>query len=68
MRHNISPTESDVRGVILAPAALLIAVGMGLETAGGVIFLTTAAMLLISAFTGYSPMYDLLGASETDAS
>lgn len=65
MRKNISPMEADVRGVVLAPIAILFAVGTGLDTVAGILALTAGIALLISAFTGYSPIYDLFGWSES---
>ena len=65
MRRNMSPTDSDVRGVILAPIAIIFAVGSGLETVAGILGITAAVALLLTAFVGYCPIYDLFGSSES---
>jgi hypothetical protein len=56
---NLSPLDQDVRIVIVAPLLFVFAVSAGLATAAGVLMLCGLVMTLISAFTAYSPFYDL---------
>jgi hypothetical protein len=61
MRKNLSPMDRDVRLAIIAPLGFVLAVAAGLTTAGGILMFTGVVMTLISAFTGYSPFYELFG-------
>jgi hypothetical protein len=68
MRKNLSPTDRDVRVAIIAPLGVIFAVSAGLTTAGGILMLTCVVMTLISAFTGYSPFYELFDIDHAPAS
>jgi hypothetical protein len=56
---NLSPLDQDLRVAILAPLLFVFAVSAGLATAAGILLLCALVMTLISAFTAYSPFYDL---------
>ena len=56
---NLSPLDRDMRIAVVAPLLFVFAVSAGIDTAGGVLLLTGMAMTLISAFTAYSPFYEL---------
>jgi hypothetical protein len=58
---NLSPLDRDVRIAIVAPLLFIYAVASGITTAGGILLLTGTVMTLISAFTAYSPFYELFG-------
>ncbi len=56
---NLSPLDRDVRIAIVAPLLFIFAIASGITTAGGILLLTGTVMTLISAFTAYSPFYEL---------
>jgi len=68
MQKNLSPMDRDIRIAIIAPLGFILAVSAGLTTAGGILMLTCVVMTLISAFTGYSPFYDLFDIDNAPAS
>lgn len=59
MMKNLSPLDQDVRIAIVAPLLFVLAIAAGLTSAAGILFLCGMVMTLISAFTAYSPFYDL---------
>jgi fatty acid desaturase len=58
---NVGRTDRIIRAALLAPAAIAIAVVVGLGTVGGVIALVVAAVMLGTAAVGFCPLYRLLG-------
>jgi len=57
--RNLSPLDRDVRIAIVAPLLFIFTIASGITTVGGILLLTGTIMTLISAFTGYSPFYEL---------
>ena len=64
---NLSPLDRDMRVAVVAPITFVLAVSAGLTTAGGILLLCGTVMTLISAFTAYSPFYELFGIDNYNA-
>jgi hypothetical protein len=60
MERNMGTLDRIVRGVIVAPAATLLAFALGPGTPGGVVLLAVAAVMLATALVGFCPLYRLL--------
>jgi len=58
---NLSSLDRDIRVAVVAPILFVLAVSAGLTTAGGILLFSGMVMTLISAFTAYSPFYELFG-------
>ena len=56
---NLSALDQDIRLAVVAPILFVLAVSVGLATVSGILLLTFLVMTLISAFTAYSPFYEL---------
>lgn len=56
---NLSPLDRDIRLAVIAPIMFVVAISVGVETVAGILLLTGLVMTLISAFTAYSPFYEL---------
>ena len=56
---NLSPLDRDIRVAVVAPILFVLAVSTGFTTVSGILLFTFMVMTLISAFTAYSPFYDL---------
>ena len=60
MKKNMGTTDRAVRGVVGVGA--VVASGMiGFSTAGGIVLLALAAIMALTAASGYCPVYRLLG-------
>lgn len=62
MKRNESTLDRVVRAVAGVGAGA-VAVAVGVSTAGGVVLLAVGAILLMTAATGFCPLYRLLGLS-----
>ena len=60
MTRNLSPFDCDVRIAIVAPILLLIALAAGPMTALGIAAFVVAVEVAATAFSGYSPLKDLV--------
>ena len=58
---NLSPLDRDIRVAVIAPILFVLAFSAGFTTVSGILLFTFMVMTLISAFTAYSPFYDLFG-------
>jgi hypothetical protein len=58
---NVGRTDRIIRTALVAPAAIAIAVVIGLGTVGGVVALVVAVVMLGTAAVGFCPLYRLLG-------
>ena len=56
---NLSPLDRDIRVAVVAPLLFVLGVSAGVTTAGGILLICGTVMTLISAFTAYSPFYEL---------
>ena len=59
MRQNISPSERDVRLAVGLPIAIIVLVSAGITTVLGIFAAVFAVAMVLTAVTGYDPMYDL---------
>lgn len=64
MPKNVGPTDRNIRLAIAVVAAILAFV-VGAGSVLGVILLVVAVVMAVTAFTGFCPIYRLLGASTT---
>lgn len=62
MSHNEGSTDRILR-VVLALAAVVAGVTVGGGTAVGIVLLVVAGVLLVTAATGFCPLYRVLGIS-----
>lgn len=65
MTQNLTPLERDVRGAILAPVAFLFMLAVGFTSVAGILAFVAVIGLLITAFTGYCPVYDVFEIDRT---
>ena len=56
---NLSPLDRDFRVAVIAPILFLLALSAGFISVSGILLFTFMVMTLISAFTAYSPFYEL---------
>lgn len=63
MERNMGTLDRLIRGVLIAPAAVVAAVAVGPATPGGVLLLVVAAVMLVTALVGFCPLYRLLHVS-----
>lgn len=61
MQRNMGTLDRLVRGLVIAPAATIVALGVGAGTIAGVILLVVAAIMVATALAGFCPLYRLLG-------
>lgn len=62
MNANVGSTDKVIR-LVLAVAAVVTALVTGMGTVLGVVLLVVAAALAVTAFTGFCPIYRVLGLS-----
>jgi DUF2892 family protein len=62
MRRNMGAADRAAR-VVLAALGWWLAASLGYATAGGVIVLVVAGILVVTAAAGYCPLYTLLSVS-----
>jgi hypothetical protein len=55
--------DRGVRGLIVAPAAIVVALILGAGTVFGIVLFVVAGIMLATSITGYCPNYTLLGIS-----
>lgn len=58
---NLSSLDRDIRIAIVAPLLFIFAMSAGMTTVLGILLFCGMVMTLISAFTAYSPFYELFG-------
>jgi len=57
MTKNLGALDRWVRGIIIAPALVVLAFAVGTATAVGVVLLVLAAVMLGTAVVGFCPLY-----------
>ena len=62
MKRNEGTLDRIIRG-IAAVAAVIVAAAIGFGTVAGVILLVVAAILAVTAVTGFCPLYRVFGLS-----
>ncbi|MEZ5094819.1 MAG: DUF2892 domain-containing protein [Nocardioides sp.] len=60
MNTNVGSADKVIR-IVLGIAAAVIAFVVGAGSVGGIILLVVAAVMLVTAFTGFCPLYRLIG-------
>ena len=63
MTPNMGTLDRGVRGLIVAPAAIVAALIVGAGTVFGIVLFVVAGIMLATSITGYCPNYTLLGIS-----
>lgn len=63
MTPNMGTLDRGLRAFVVAPAAIVGAVIVGVGTLGGVILLVVAGIMLVTALTGFCPTYTVIGIS-----
>lgn len=63
MKRNMGHIDRAVRGLLVAPAAIVAAVLLGPATAAGIVLFVVAAVMAGTASLGYCPLYSLLHVS-----
>jgi hypothetical protein len=64
MKKNMGTTDRAVRGVVMVGAVVASGV-IGFSTAGGIVLLAVAAIMALTAASGYCPLYRLVGVETT---
>ena len=64
MKKTVGSTDKIVRGV-LTIAALIVAGFAGFSSVWGIVLVIVAAVLVVTAATGYCPLYSATGISTT---
>lgn len=63
MTPNMGTVDRALRGLIVAPAAIVVALILGAGTFFGIVLFAVAGIMLATSVTGYCPNYALLGIS-----
>ena len=59
MSKNISPFARDARLVVGLPLAIIVMISAGITSVLGIFAAVFAVAMLLTALTGYDPVYDL---------
>ena len=60
MSRNMSNLDRVLRGFVVAPVAIVLALVVGAGSIGGIVLFAFAALMLATAAVGFCPMYALL--------
>ena len=60
MTRNMSNLDRGLRAFVVAPAAVIAGVLVGAGSAGGILVLVLAAVMLATSAVGFCPLYTLL--------
>jgi Inner membrane protein YgaP-like, transmembrane domain len=60
MSRNMSTLDRALRSFLVAPAAVVLAFVIGAGSAGGIVLLVLAAVMLATSAVGFCPLYRLL--------
>lgn len=63
MTRNMGKWDRLIRGLVVAPLAVIAAFAIGAGTVLGIVLLVVAAIMLATAAVGYCPLYRLVGLS-----
>lgn len=61
MGRNEGTADRVVRGLVIAPIALIAAVAVGLGTVAGVVLAVVGVVMALTAAVGFCPLYRLVG-------
>lgn len=68
MTRNMGTWDRLVRGVVVAPLAVIASVAVGVGSVLGIVLLVVAAIMVATALVGSCPLYRLIGLSTCPAS
>jgi hypothetical protein len=57
MSVNMGSLDRRLRGFLVAPAAVIVSVLVGVGSVAGIVLLVVAAVMLATALTGFCPLY-----------
>jgi hypothetical protein len=60
MNINMGSIDRMLRAFVVAPAALVVAIVVGVGSVAGIVLLAVAAIMLATAAVGFCPLYRLL--------
>ncbi len=60
MRVNMGSIDRLARTFVVAPAAIVVAVVVGVGSVAGIVLLALAAVMLATSATGFCPLYKVL--------
>ena len=60
MHTNMSLADRRIRGFVVAPVALVVAIVLGLGTVAGILLLVVAAVRVATSVAGFCPLYALV--------
>ncbi len=66
MKKNMGTLDRALR-VLVAAGAVSASGAIGFSTAGGIVLLAVAAIMVVTAASGYCPLYGLFGVKTTGA-
>lgn len=61
MTRNMGTVDRAVRGLVIAPLAVVAAVALGAGSVAGIVLLALAAVMAGTAAVGFCPLYALVG-------
>jgi len=64
MKKNMGTTDRGFRGIVVIGAVIVSGV-IGFSTVGGIVLLAVAAIMAITAASGFCPLYSVLGIKTT---
>jgi hypothetical protein len=67
MKKNMGAVDRSLR-ILVAAGAVAGSDVLGFSTAGGIVLLVVAAVMVVTASSGYCPLYRILGITTTGAS
>ncbi len=61
MTRNMATIDRLVRGILIAPVAIIVGIIAGPVSAIAIVFYAVAALMLVTALVGFCPLYALFG-------
>ncbi len=61
MTRNMATIDRLVRGILIAPVAIVVGIIAGPVSAIAIVFYAVAALMLVTALVGFCPLYALFG-------
>jgi hypothetical protein len=63
MTRNMGTFDRGLRAFVVAPAAVVVAIILGVGTLGGVVLLVVGGIMVVTGVTGFCPTYTVVGIS-----
>jgi len=60
MIGNMSSIDRVLRGALVAPVAVVVAILVGVDSATGLVLVAAAAVMVATAVSGFCPLYRLI--------